>query len=411
MTTSLLGPNVLAGIGASLVVLAASLLLILRFEPTAKHPAMWALGVHILVSIVWVQTVGIGTDDALTYHRLAIQFSGVESPRMPDMETNIGFEKELYPRFLGLLYAVFGAHVLIALSINSAFFAGSVVIAELSARELGGSAAVVGWLALFLPSAYAFGSTPLREPAFWFASTALIYLGLRILNHFSLREATLFGLLSVAMLSLRGTAGIAVVVSIVAVVAAGRFAASRAQTGTPTLRWPIKGAIIGAILVIFINPLTVSLFERYSIGFLNLNRQYLSDAARTGFDVQEYTTIESVVTGVSFSFLRVLAAPFPGGTDVTGTPGMLLGLEWIFVMGIAALGLSLGRVKRYHAAVLVVPCATLLLAIAVVAGNYGLVFRLRAAALFMLLPLMGVAYCAMHDRWNTSLLKPLGFTK
>ena len=346
-------------------------------------------GVTVFIGLVFVGcviTLRFGpfflATDGPVYDQQAFGFA--ESLRGNSVSKALDSGKEGWPILLGFIYYLLGRVTFVGILVNCLATALSAVFVARTAQLLRGSfspRALYTWF-FCTPLLLLLGPSLLREAACWLGISMLCYSTIAIARG---RLGAIWPAVSGAFIL------ITVRTSLAALVLGALLVSWLAITLIGRKRY-LAVALMAVVGIAFASSgLNVLLAQ---LGFtaesIQTNRVYISVDATTGF------AVDSLQTGV-VGFLstavqvvpRLLFGPFPWelGFAPVWIWVLLNTLVWLVLLFLAIRNLS-HLEHKYFGLILVVASGLVLLAMSVTLTNYGIVVRMRGAAMIMLLPLV-----------------------
>ena len=310
--------------------------------------------------------------------------------------------KEGFAILLGALYRAIGHAPAAGLLLNAVFMGLFVIVVARTARRLGSRRAstVAAVLAVLLPPFVWWGSQLLREPPMWIlialaADTAVAM----AVDGLSWRRATWLLVTCLAMLTIRAPVAAVFAVSL----ALGLVLASAPRFGDHIRRMAmIAGAIALAIFLFPRLPALQSLQEEDSASIVH-SRNYLATTAKTGFGEVAAPTTSGLFGQLPTALSLVTLGPLPWQLPASGLPAVADTLAWWFVLAWGVRGFGPIH-RRFGRAgwLLILPAAALLVALALTLANFGIVIRMRAMVVVLLLPYAAVGLAIATERGRVS---------
>lgn len=138
--------------------------------------------------------------DSLFYHERASELARhfrINDFNADALMNDLGFSDKGYNIYLGIIYTIFGSHIIVARLISAVFSALTVVLIYKTGRVLFSDkeGRTAGILALLLPNFLLYLGTHLKEPVMLFLITAILYNGIQCIQGGKRNFMTFFSLL------------------------------------------------------------------------------------------------------------------------------------------------------------------------------------------------------------------------
>lgn len=401
MISYMQGLDTFNGFVGTVLILLCGLGCALAFAPkrTGVHAAIWgALAADLLVLLMLVAVFRYLSDDSETWHILATQASDFLTGRTEYSVTYVD-GKLGYLWIVGGIYAVTGSTPMapIMLGIVCHLLLVTVIAritALLAPSQPPQAIRRSAYLAAFLPCIVWWTPHILRESLTFMLVATPLYGAMRIVSGRGQRAATLaFTCAALATLIwIRGSLGYMVTIGVVLGVLYVRAGRSRYHTA-------IRSALIGTGIAAF--PFVFQVLSE-SLGLtedgIAIVTSELSDIAVSGFPGLVNET--NLLRILSVTIPRVLAGPFPWEL----APNGVMALAFMELVCWLAIGLGAIRARkaflpnqlladrRYLIGLIIVVFAVVIVALAITAGNYGILARFRPIATVVIIPLAGIGF-------------------
>jgi 4-amino-4-deoxy-L-arabinose transferase-like glycosyltransferase len=373
---------------ATLAAVATFVLLIAsrRAMQPVRALALGSFAGHAALGIaIWYLMPTLVAGDAFVY----------EAQAVGALEARAG--KEGFAILLGGLYGITGPTPVVGLLFNAALMGLLVIVVSRTAGRLGGErAARYGALIeLLLPPFVWWGSQLLREAPMWIlialAADAAVAMAIEGL---SWRRAAGLLLISLAMLTVRAPVAAVLVVFL----AVGLILASAPRPGDHARR---AALIVGSVAIaLFLFPRFDALqsLETQNSASIVFSRNYLA-TANTGFGEQAAPTTGGLYGQLPTALPLVVFGPLPWQLASSEFAAVADTLAWWFILYLALRGfVPLRRRVGRASLVLVMPAAALLGVLALTLANFGIVIRMRAMVVVLLVPYAAVGLAVLAER-------------
>ena len=357
-----------------------------RAERPVRALAITSFAGHaVLGTVIWYQLPALIAGDAFVYQAQA----------MGSLEARAG--KEGFSILLGSLYRAIGPIPAAGLLLNASLMGLLVVVVSRTAGRLGGERAArfAAIMAVLLPPLVWWGSQLLREAPMWIlialaADTAVAM----AIDGLSWRRGAWLLVPCLAMLTIRAPVAAVVAVSL----ALGLVLATAPRPGDHIRRAAMIGGAV--LLAVFLFPRFEALqsLEEEDSASIVYARNSLS-TANTGFGEEAAPTTSGLIGSLPSALPLVVFGPFPWQLPSSGLVAVADTLAWWFVLywgmrGFGPLHRRFGRASW----VLIVPAAALIGVLALTLGNFGIVIRMRAMIVVLLLPYASVGLTLVAQR-------------
>ena len=353
--------------------------------PTVRLLAFASVAIHAILGIVvWYGASSLIAPDARLY----------DSQAMGSIQRDAG--KEGFPIVLGMLYRAIGHAPAAGIVMNAILTGLLVVVLARAAGKLGDERAAVmaAGMAVVVPSFVWWGLQLLREPAIWLALALAVDTALSIaLDRLTFRRGAGMVVLLIVMLPLR-----APIAAVIALPLGLSLLLARAPRPGDRFR---RAAMIvgGAVLAVFLFPRMAALqsLETKDTASIVHTRNSLAKAD-TGFGDPTDATTTALVGQLPYTLPLVTFGPLPWQLPSSGLPAVADTLAWWFVLFWAIRGLGPLR-RRFGRAswVLLIPAGALMVILALTLANFGIVIRMRAMVIVVLLPYAAVGLAAVGE--------------
>ena len=350
-------------------------------------------GHAVVATVIWYRVPALIAGDAFVYHAQALG----------SLEARAG--KEGFSILLGSLYRIVGATPVAGLLLSSFLMGLLVIVVARTAGRLGGerAARIAAVTALLLPPFVWWGSQLLREAPMWIlialAADAAVAMAIEGL---SLRRAAWLLLVCLAMLTVRAPVAAVLAVSL----ALGLVLASAPRPGDHVRRAAMIGGAV--LLALFLFPRFEALhsLEEENSASIVYSRNYLS-SVNTGFGEEAAPTTSGLIGHLPSALPQVMFGPLPWQLPSSGLAAVTDTLAWWFVVywglrGFGPLRRRFGRASW----VLIVPTVALIGVLALTLANFGIVIRMRAMIVVLLLPYAAVGLALSRSRGRVSVPSP-----
>ena len=376
-------------LGLATLAAVATIVLVLVSRRAMQPVRVLALGSfagHAVLGIgIWYLMPALVAGDAFVY----------EAQAEGALEARAG--KEGFAILLGGLYRVTGPTPAAGLLFNAALMGLLVTVVARTAGRLGGErAARYGALiAVLLPPFVWWGSQLLREAPMWIlialaADTAVAM----AMEGLSWRRGASLLLISLAMLTIRAPVAAVLVVFLVI----GLILASAPRPGDHARRATLIVGAIGIALFLFPRFDALQSLETQDSASIVNSRNYLA-TANTGFGEQAATTTSGLYGQLPTALPLVVFGPLPWQLASSELAAVADTLAWWFVLYLAWRGfVPLRRRVGRASLLLLVPTAALLGVLALTLANFGIVIRMRAMAVVLLVPYAAVGLAVLAER-------------
>lgn len=285
-----------------------------------------------------------------------------------------------YPLLVGYLYALTLPHMLIGQLFNAWLSALVVVVAYLTMLELGGSrlGSLITSIAINIyPSFIFFGSLLLAEALVAFLVISGLFLAIRLIKAFSLKNLVLFYVISGLLLYFRFIVGFALLL-------------------TFTISWilfskiAVQKKIIYSVLIIFLLGFLMQLAGHGYYGVDLIKKYNLSNITDLSPVIQNSLKKPSQFLKSFFgAFIQNLLGPFPWQVNAKQAFALFETLPWFFLFIISYLGATASFKRNYKPIMVVVMFSLLTVGImALFFDNFGVSLRIRIPVVISLLCLV-----------------------
>lgn len=391
------------GLSAAVLLALFGLVILVRLWVVSNsrgNVGRWVLlsfAIHLtLACVIWNSS--LRSPDGELYHQLAAGFGPGRSG------TTIAAGKEGYVFLLGWLYRLFGTHIGVAL-ILSAFLGAALapIVFDTTFRLFGSRAARYSVpLIVLWPSLVFWSSQPLREGAIHSLIALAMNMTVRIRTSFAM--APVLGLVG-------ALAALATFRSYIAIVCATALAAGLILSAE-RLASRLRLLLMVTVAILPLYPLATNYEGTATTLSSNLDDVAVVRAGNARTAESGYGTKETISTPTEL--FRYLPAALPQATfgppvwtasSVVVALGSVDGALWVLTV-VALIRIARRGLMRI-AWIPVIPTASILLVLAVLAGNYGAVVRLRCQAFVLIAPLLALAIERRRSRgMPTRLLLP-----
>ena len=351
------------------------------------------VGHAVVALVIWYRVPTLIAGDAFVY----------DAQALGSLEARAG--KEGFSILLGGLYKTFGTTPVVGLLLNALLTGLLVVVVAKTAGRLGGerAARIAAVTALILPPFIWWGSQLLREAPMWIlialAADAAVAMAIEGL---SWRRAAWLLVVCLAMLTVRAPVAAVVAVSL----ALGLVLASAPRPGDHIRRVAMIGGAI--LLAFFLFPRFEALqsLEEENSASIVYSRNYLA-TANTGFGEESALTTSGLVGQLPSALPLVVFGPLPWQLPSSGLAAVADTFAWWFILywgvrGFGPLHRRFGRASW----VLIVPAAALVGVLALTLANFGIVIRMRAMIVVLLLPYASVGLALVAQRRRAHVRDP-----
>ncbi len=354
-----------------------------------------AAGYVIYMVISWILWIGpsrLVSPDAVTYDRIASEVANWWSGASASQPT-VPSGKELFIYILAVLYLLFGHAPLAGLAINSLMFSWVILLVGDATAKLAGhrAATVASRLVLLHPAMLIWGTQLIREPAAWLCIAALLNVGVRIIIGGLTRRRCVAVLLA-GSLFVPTRATIAVFVLAAFIFSLVVLGSDRLVRGSTRLRG-IGMMLVCAALVVFLAPRfgDLNVFSQLDPSSIVNRHNELRTTARTGFggEVDPSSSYGGILSQLPTALAMVLFGPFPWQFPSTPVFADADALAWWITCGMAVAGWRhIGRPRWLF----LVMAMTMTIIMAGTLANIGIVIRMRAQLVVLVIPLAAVGF-------------------
>lgn len=359
---------------------------------------VWSIPVWLpVVTLVVQMLVGMASyillgpfsmsEDGGTYDQQAVYFASGFGLRTP-----FGFEQPLhdgkagYPTLLGLAYVLTGRQPFVGIAINTVAVALTSIVVYAAARKAFSRVNPYIILVYFVvaPFYITLGPSIMREALCWLGIALCSYALVCYLRGVDLVPATMVLAVGVLVLYFVRTGLLWLTLGALAV-AIGTVVLWR-SFGTRSL---VLWALLGLVLLLVIGEPLLSL-AGYSSEYVIANREFNAIGANTGFSVTVGPLVAFGITGYMIAALpKLLIGPLPWELEPMLVWAWVLGntvFWWFALWQTLRIGRSRGLNSQFVG--LVCAAAVMLVAMAAFNSNYGVLSRMRALPLIILLIIM-----------------------
>ncbi len=364
-----LGLTALAAISVLVLVLASS-----RARREVRVLATASFVGHAVVGItIWYRIPGLISGDAFVY----------EAQALGSVQARAG--KEGFAILLGGLYRAMGPTPAAGILLNAALMGLLVIVVSRTTGRLGGArgARYAALVAVFLPPFVWWGSQLLREAPMWLLIALAADMAVAMaIEGFAWRKAALLLPVCLAMITIR--APVAAVFAVF--LAIGLLLAAPPRTGDHLRRAMLIGGAIALVVFLFPRFEALQSLESQDSASIVSSRNYLA-TANTGFGEQATLTMSGLYGQLPTALPLVMFGPVPWQLDSTELAGAADTLAWWFILFWAVRGFGpLRRLVGRASLVLLIPAAALVGVLALTLANYGILIRMRAMVVVLLVP-------------------------
>ena len=353
--------------------------------------AMTSFVGHAVISIaVWYLAPALIAGDAAVYDAQAL---GTDQARAG---------KEGFSIILGSLYRSIGHAPAAGLLLNALLMGLLVIVVARTAGRLGDwrAARVAALLALLLPPFVWWGSQLLREAPMWILIALVADISVAIaLEGLSWRRGAWLLALFLAMLTIRAPVAAVVAVTL----GIGLVLASAPRPGDHMRRVAMIGGAIALAIFLFPRFDALQSLEEKDSASIAYSRNYLA-TANTGFGEESALTTSGLIGQLPSALPLVMFGPLPWQLPYSGLVAVADTLAWWFIVfwgirGFPSLHRRFGRASL----VLIVPAAALVGVLALTLANFGIVIRMRAMIVVLLLPYAAAGLAVAAERKRGSV--------
>ena len=387
-----------------LVVLASTLILAGGVALVAIP--LGASGVAVAVSTALVVRVayGLGTywtgplaPDAAVYDDRAQAILAAWAGLGPPVDLVAG--KEGFPYVLAGIYWLVGYAPEVGILLNSVIGAGTVVVTVYTCRVLQWQQAVhpAAWLIALWPASIYWGPLLLRE------AIVSMLLALALLGAVLLRSgryvpgSALVAVSGIAMIWMRGGLALLVIVGMPALVGVSHVIPRPSMAGVRrSLPFLATSLALTAFLLSDRLPLLSGRVEDAEY-FDESRMERATEALDVG--ATAFSTAGVTADNLVWQFVNVAIGPLPMAWR--NLPLLAAGIDavlWIALWGLALYGYRNLTVNRWGAVLCTAPALALLAYLAMTLTNFGIIMRLRALGLPLLVPLAAVGIAVLIER-------------
>ena len=351
---------------------------------------------HAVFSIgIWYLAPSLIAGDVAVY----------EAQALGGQEARAG--KEGFSFLLEGVYRALGHTPTAGLLLNALAMGLLVIVVARTAGRLGNrrGAIAAAVMAVLLPTFIWWGSQLLREAAMWLlialAADAAVAIAL---DGLTWRRAGWLLFLCLPMLTIRASVAAVVVVFL----ALGLVLASAPRPGDHLRRVATIGGAIGLAIFLFPRFEALQSLEEQDSASIVYARNYLA-SANTGFGDQAAPTTSGLIGQLPSALPLVMFGPLPWQLASTELVAVADTLAWWFVIFWGARGFG-PLYRRFGRAswVLFVPAVALVGVLALTLANFGIMIRMRAMIVVLLLPYAAAGLAIAAERRASQTIQRSG---
>jgi hypothetical protein len=383
----------------------------LRFARTNQSllPTFAEFTIQITISLIFFNTFGL-VEDEITYHDSAIKL-------MSSLDNGMGFQnfgvspgKESFTYILGTIYFLFEPNPIMGLLFNAILMSIIPTIMVIICKNFGlfKVSQIAAWLVVFFPSLAFWGSGLRRESlAFLLVSLSLLTISMVYKNKYL--WAVFFFVPTTLIIQMTRPQLLYMLFPGLATVLVLNFIRIRKELFRQFI---IKKENITILfLLVFTHlPFLVSNYDSFRENGYSKYDGYLQEIANSKF--------ETSINGVSWSFNSspmgymyniFRASSGPPFWEWSTNSMVIFGLEGLVYLAIWIMTLKLLFTRdneyRRQFLVLIACCIPMILASALIIGNYGINSRVRAHYFIPIIPIISIYIFGMNSKLKTKNLR------